>query len=321
MSTAVCTLFEKDYHHGVAALANSLIKSGFEGKIYAGFRGPLPAWASTARTAALGPWSDVRALPVTDGCELVFVPLPTTAHFTNIKPDFMLQLFTETAVSGLWYLDPDICIVEQWEYFDDWLTCGVALCEDVNSPLERDHPRRIGWRRYFGAHGIELQFRTGAYVNGGCVGLRRDNLHFLGAWQELSACMAQTIGGLDASVLEGGAALRQNGFARCFEKSDQDALNAAVEMCQNVTVSILPQSGMGFVAGNPVMTHALGARKPWRRRYFLEGTGLALPPTSADKVFWKNVSGPLRSFGPARAPFTRLTIALASFIGRFYRRR
>jgi hypothetical protein len=321
MTTAICTLFEKDYHHGVAALVNSLVRGGFTGQIYAGYRGPLPQWARTARRATVGAWNDAHILDVTPDCALVFLPMHTTAHFTNIKPDFMLQLLAQDSlhIEHLLYLDPDICVVAKWSFIADWLTCGVALCEDVNSPLGRHHPRRIGWRRHFGRAGISLEFRDSEYVNGGCVGVSRADARFLEGWQILSRDMAEVIGGLGTAKIEGGGQFRESGFASCFDCSDQDALNAAMEMNASLTYSILPRAAMTFTPGAAVMPHALGPRKPWRRRYLREALG-AVPPTAADKAFWAQANGPLRSMDAARIRRTRRSLALASAIGRFWRR-
>lgn len=321
MTIAVCTLFEKDYHHGVAALANSLVRNGFDGRIYAGYRGPLPEWARAARQTSVGALRKAHVLEVTPTCSLVFVPLETPAHFTNIKPDFMLQLFADEAleIDYLFYLDPDICLVRKWQYLADWSTCGVALCEDVNSPTGEFDPRRIGWRRYFGERGIALSFRNPAYVNGGCVGVARAELRFLENWQLLTRHMAATIGDLRTAKIEGGRQFQQSGFASCFDCSDQDALNATVEMTGELTYSILPRAAMGFAIGATVMPHALGPRKPWRRQYLREAL-TACPPTVADLAFWENVAGPLRSMSDRRVKATRFTLGVASAMGRLYRR-
>jgi hypothetical protein len=245
----------------------------------------------------------------------------TSAHFTNIKPDFMLELLDTAGadLDGLFYLDPDICLAAGWPFMLDWLSCGVALCEDVNSPLEANHPRRVGWRRFFGEQGAALHCRTLAYVNGGCVGVLRAHRQFLERWQTLSAQMADLIGGLAASQLEGGSEMRQLGFANCFDRSDQDALNATVEATE-IPVSILPRAAMGFEPGTLVLPHAVGARKPWRRRYFSEALQ-GIRPTMADQLFWQCASGPLNSIPATAILRNRYALALASGLGRFYARK
>jgi hypothetical protein len=321
MTTAVCTLFEKDYHHGVAALVNSLLRVGYRGRIYAGYRGPLPPWAASAAPAIVGVWRDAFVLPVMADCEIAFLPMRTTAHFTNIKPDFMLQLFAQPAlgIQKLFYLDPDICVVESWQFLADWICCGVALCEDINSPVELHHPRREGWRRHFGEHGISFDFSTAAYVNGGCVGVSRAQLCFIENWQLLSRYMAGVTGGLGVSQLEGGGEFQHLGFGRCFDRSDQDVLNAAIGMTGALKYSILPQTAMAFSPGATVLAHAIGPAKPWRRRYLRESLR-GRPPGASDKAYWSSVDGPLQSVSSAHICRQRVSLRLASAIGRCYRR-
>jgi hypothetical protein len=320
MTTAICTLFERDYHHGLAALVNSLVRSGFTGPLYAGYRGELPAWTKASQPAVKGRWADARVLAVGAG-EVVFLPLATADHFTNHKPQFMLDLLEQDSlgIEQLFYLDPDICVAREWQFFEDWITCGVALCEDVDSPLDFHHPRRVGWRRHFAQHGIALSFHTAAYVNGGCVGVARRHQRFLDNWRRLIGLMADVTGGPGAVKIEGGEPLRRTGFASCFDCSDQDALNAAMEMTEGTDYSILPQAAMAFAPGAAVLPHALGRGKPWRRRY-LRDSLRGVAPTTADKAFWNNVDAPLSSMSAARVRSSRLGLRLASAIGRFYQR-
>jgi hypothetical protein len=319
MKAAVCTLFEKHYHLGAAVLVNSLCRSGFNGTVYAGFRGPLPPWAQAqARPAGANRW-EMEAAP---GVRIVFLKLETTAHFTNYKPDFLLQLeaIEAGASDAVIYCDPDIVLTGKWTYVEEWLSCGVALCEDVNSPYGENHPRRVGWRRFFQPLGQELHFRGDAYVNGGFIGLRWQDRRLLSTWQAFTAQITTALGGADVVGIGGGRNLAGSyGFADCFRQPDQDALNAALEACPDIAASILPREAMGFTAGNPLLPHALGARKPWLRRYIREALG-GRGPFTVDKAFWKVAHGPLQPFTPAEVSSRRFQMTAAAAVGRFIRR-
>jgi hypothetical protein len=91
MNIALCTLFEGNYHYGVAVLVNSLFQKGFRGAIYVGYRGELPFWALQAKDNTSFNWQDSKFLAY-DGIEIYFLPIITEYHLTNYKPDFMLQL-------------------------------------------------------------------------------------------------------------------------------------------------------------------------------------------------------------------------------------
>jgi hypothetical protein len=206
-----------------------------------------------------------------------------------------------------------------WHSISEWLSCGVALCEDVNSPVTEFHPRRVGWRRHFALHGVELKYRGAEYVNGGCVGVERKNLQFLENWWSLSQYMAEVIGGLGTAKVDSGSAFLGKGFGNCFDCSDQDALNAAIEMTGSADFSILPRTAMAFSPGDHVLPHALGRNKPWRKSYLLEAMR-GLPPTPADKAFWACVGGPLQSIGRKQLPWARATLLIATALSRLYRR-
>jgi len=198
MKSAICTLFEGHYHYGVATLSNSLFKNGFRGTIYVGYRGELPNWALKGNKKSIDKWEDTITFTPIEGLELVFLCLDTTYSLTNYKPDFMLDLWRGPAkeVDSLFYFDADIIINASWACFEQWVNCGVALCEDINSPLQEFHPQRVGWRNYYKKYNLDLQFKNQIYVNGGFIGLVKKDSSFLTSWMQLQEYMGESTGGL-----------------------------------------------------------------------------------------------------------------------------
>jgi len=316
-SLAICTLFEGDYHYGVGSLVNSLYASGFRGVVWAGYRGSLPRWATPL--VGEGPYTEYQ---VADGCVIRFLLVETSAHLTNYKPDFMLSLFEHHArdCQGLFYLDPDIVVCEPWSSFGEWICCGVAVCEDVNSPFAAQHPRRVGWRNFFAQQGIQLQPNEPFYANGGFVGVRREDIAFLKLWKRLQDHLWDALGGADYVGIGGGKSVASSsGFAGCFDKTDQDVLNATVEAVEGISVSFENKQAMGFAPGKTMLPHALGPGKPWLRRYILEALG-GLPPRPVDKEYWRNAEGPIRPFSAKQLRGKRIALKIAAALGRFIRR-
>ena len=119
MNSSVCTLFEDTYHNGVAALINSLCHQGYQGVVYAGYRGVLPRWALKAQENVSLQWPGSSILEVTQEITVHFLPLNTSYHLTNYKPDFMLKLWDGQAkeVEAIFYFDPDIVVSAPWTFF------------------------------------------------------------------------------------------------------------------------------------------------------------------------------------------------------------
>lgn len=308
MNTVIVTLFEGDYHLGAGALLNSLSAAGFAGTIVCGHRGPVPPWADAAAARLAG-------------MHIEFVALTTNSHLTNYKPEFMQHVWTtlHPAADQLFYFDPDIIVKARWSFFTEWAGYGVALVEDVNSPVPESHPRRAAWRRCLAARGHTVHRETALYVNGGFLGVARAQRDFLAAWQTAMTLVSDEIGGLSRSMFSFGSASGDMASpAYPFNKTDQDALNIAV-MTSPDAVSIMGAEGMDFKTGGWTMAHALGAEKPWRKQFIraaLAGRG----PTPADRPFWQHAAGPLALFSPRILAQRRAALALAGFIGRFYRR-
>jgi hypothetical protein len=319
MKCVIATLFEHDYHLGVAVLVNSLCESGFAGTIYAGFRGPLPPWAQKqARAVDERRWE----MTVTPAVRIVFMALDTPAHFTNYKPDFLFRVETLAGAESeaVIYCDPDLVVNTKWKFIEEWISCGVALCEDVNSPFGSNHPRRVGWRRFFQPRGFDLRFRGPDYANGGFIGLRWEHRKLLVTWQTFMTEVTRFLGGTDVVGIEGGKTLITDyGFADCFRHTDQDVLNAVLEACPEIPVSFLGPQTMGFVPGRARLPHALGPLKPWRRRYVREALG-GRPPNAVDKAFWKRTERPIEVFPPAHVSQRRFQLAVGAALGRFIHR-
>jgi hypothetical protein len=309
MKAHVCTLFEGAYHYGVAALTNSLCAHGFRGVVWAGYRGTLPHWAASATLH-----EDFAEFAVTPECTIRFVPVETKRHLTNYKPEFMCHLWNErcTQASALFYFDPDITIRCRWSYFEEWAASGVALCEDINSPVPITHPLRAQWRRIYQRHGVKLRFAASQYVNGGFVGVANEHRAFLDDWCKAQEIMEVEIGGLHQTAADLG------GRDHPFGKTDQDALNIAMGM-SGTPYSIIGKEGMDLKPGGFTMAHTLGYPKGWDTGFaFLAMRGH--PPSSSVKAYFDHVSHPIRVFSPYDALVRKTDLRLGALIGRFYRR-
>lgn len=315
MKVAVCTLFEGSYGHGVVALVNSLWARGYEGVIYIGHREvSLPNWLTNLQIKLDSCVQRAGAGRI----RIEFRTLSTDMHLANYKPTFMRSILLEDQeVEAIFYFDPDICVVKDWRHFVEWVSCGICLCEDVNSPLPENHPKRIGWRLYYSKYGRRLQYRTTEYYNSGYLGLVRSEILFLDAWISTIEEMADELGTLSVGLATK-EKYKSVGFADCFINTDQDAMNAALES-SNCKISAIGKEGMAFASGDAWMPHAIGDGKPWKRKYLRRSIS-GQPPRLVDKVFWNSASGPARSIPTSQIALAKLMVNIGSLIGRFYRK-
>lgn len=304
MTSAICTLFEGDYHFGVGALANSLYSCGFRGTIYAGYRGQLPPWATGTKE-----FNGCTEYSPVEGLTLRFIPLTTKIHLTNYKPDFMLDVWERHCpqATSLFYYDPDIIVRFPWSFFEEWVSDAVALCEDVNSPMPDSHPKRNAWRRLLTVRGHQWKNRQDIYVNGGFVALSQPHKEFLLLWSRIITQIGEV--GVDLNAISTAKDYR-------FWNNDQDALNIT-GMATTCPTSCAGKDGMGFKAGNSFMLHALGQPKPWNTgiiRQFLMGRR----PNPIQRAYWENATSPIKIFHPRKIAIKRLAMNLAALGNRFY---
>ena len=311
MNSAVCTLFEGNYHFGVAALVNSLFRCGFRGMVYVGYRGDLPGWASrrTKEIETNGLKGDL--FNVCPEISLLFLNLNTKRHFANLKPEFILNICQSVSpdTNLIFYFDPDIVIQKTWVFFENWATDSLALCEDLNPSLKHFHPIRKGWRKYFKKHNLNLPIDLDVYVNSGFVGFPRITSSFLSAWCEILETMEKE--GVNLASFSA----RNHDL---FSFPDQDALNVAL-MREQYPLCVAGQEAMAFKNGPHYMFHAVGSPKPWNKPFVWNALN-GFPPSSADKAYWSNTESPISPYSKTALAWNRLRLKIASGIGRLIRR-
>ena len=306
--SVICTLYEGNYHLGLGALVNSLYAHGFRGHFYAGYRGEVPPWAEHSVRKNGSGW----LFDVTNDCTLHFVPVTTSTHFNNYKPQFLLELMEKhcPAEQNFFFFDPDIVVKAPWSFFERWASHGIAVCEDLNHYLPRNHPVRLAWKEYAAACGLTIRQEIDKFYNGGFFGVRRDHQDFLQAWKSLFDCRA--LDGVDLSKFE------LSGFEFPYLYLDQDLMNLALMLVAQPISAVGPE-GMDFQPGGSVMSHSAGATKSWRKRFVWEALN-GCAPSRADKEFIRYTQSPIRIFSAPQFTARKLGVAVGSAIGRFYRR-
>jgi len=310
MSLAVCTLY------GVAALINSLHKNGFKGNIYAGYKGGLPKWALAAKENPSFPWPGVKSIDTLEGIQIHFLPIESSFHLTNYKPDFMLKLWDGPAKDAvaIAYFDPDIVVKCKWEFYSDWMSYGVALVHEINSnDMPVSHPLRKEWEKVINLTNRRTTHQLSSYLSGGFCGVHIRYIEFLHTWKEIFET------GIKHFKLTHDQWNHDYDRTYIFYRQDQDAFNIAAMCCESPLSEIGPE-GMDFIHGGWTMSHAAGSPKPWKNHYLLSALN-GKPPSLADKGYWSNVNLLIKSYHPIKVSLKQISILISSFISRFYSRK
>lgn len=307
-NSVIVTLFEGDYVLGLGALINSLYGKGFRGRVYVGYRGELSGWSREAT-----PKYGCSSLAPTSDLEVRFLPVPDGWHMANLKPHFMLDVWQnwEPDAEILFYFDPDIVTKCDFDFFEDWADCGVAMVQEiVMQILPPDHPLQVRWKRWAESHGFGPLIRplTGN-LNSGFLGVTAKNRPFLELWKALIECVGKEL------PMTG---LCQGNRWDVINFTDQDPM-AIATMFYPGEVSRMGPDGMDFLPGGYTMSHATGGAKPWRKRFIRSALG-GVPPNQADKGWVQNLETPIQVLPPRVVASKRRAINVAAAIGRFIRR-
>jgi hypothetical protein len=313
MNSVICTLFEGNYHYGLASLTNSLFANGFRGDVFIGYKGVIPFWANSAEAENNINWDGAKLYSPIEGVNLYFLPVNTKEHFTNYKAEFMLKLWDGPAKNavGMFYFDPDIVIKCNWSFYESWKSMGVCLVNEIVwNDMPSNHPKRMMWRKVAEKAGCPILNNLSSYINAGFIGISKENIGFLEILKNLIDVSKEHFS-FNAELF-----FQSNNDYGLFKVGDQDLLNLAA-MCSSFPLSIVGPEGMDFIGGGWIMSHAVGSPKPWNKNYFMSSLN-GLKPTNADKEYWKYCNFPIQLMSSFKVEFKKASIKTSSFIGRFY---
>lgn len=294
----VCTLFERDYDRGAAALINSLERAGFAGTMVCGYRGSPPSWA--------GQISRLKDITVQ------FMEMDGQDHLAYRKARILQEVIREggSAIESVYYFDPDIVIKCPWTVLRRWAADGIALVEDVNGNVPSRHPMRLQWRDWMQAHHIPVERELDRYFNSGFIGLPPSMLRVLDLWQAIMDEAKDHLGSLNS--------LKNKTTDGLFFHGDQDHLNMALEAC-SIPLNAAGPEAMDFTHGGLLLSHAVGTPKPWQTRPLAQALH-GRPPSVPHRTFLEFMGGPLAVLPTRQASRLRIETKLAGFVGRLYRR-
>jgi hypothetical protein len=299
MNLAIFTLYERDYHLGVAALINSAIKCGFRGPIFILFRDQLPPWFSPELDQSLQK----------SGIKLNFEPCTPSRHLGYHKPFAAREILARHPdLDGIVYADPDVTFVAPWPFFEKWVAGGVALCLDCNFPwIPRNHPWRLEWRSLAERAGLVVRREPTEYVNSGFFAVRSVEREFLDHW----------IAGTLQFEKEGGNTIRFAMEKRpCAIAGDQDILAASLHAA-SAEPAYIGQEGMGFNGHHMILSHAVETPKPWRVCFSKQATR-GRKPSVAAKLWLQHARAPIPAISSFQHFIKTADLSLSLFVTRLW---
>ncbi len=297
----IICLFDKEYHYGIAALANSLAASNFNGLVNVGYRGTLPFWVKQLKSIG-------EHYYLTTDIIIHFRLLDTEMHLGYYKPFFIKETIdTHTTTDKFYFFDADIVIKAPWSLFSNWLDKGVCICLDSNFHfLHHNHPWRKDWRKLAEVD-EKLLNNTHHYFNSGFLGIERHSIDLIKRWILFTEKYRETGG--DVNQFEKAP---YSSF-----KGDQDLLNAAITTSADIEISIMGKEGMGFTYPATIMEHAVGDFKPWNKNFLTQLIKVGRKPNMADHAYFSFCNYPICIFPRHSYRLKKLKLLTASILGRF----
>jgi len=303
----VCTIYEGNYHLGVAGLINSLISNQYKGHVWVGYKTELPPWISPASLKKTP--SGIDYYSINENSCVFFIKVNTHYHFTNYKPHFLLdvlKLIEGSSYKTIHYFDCDIVVRRHWEFYERWSKFGVMACQEIlGAYFPIDHPLRMMWKEHAANWGYPVNRELNQYFNAGYAGFHYQFEQSIILWKDL----------MEAMKNEGVDITRFTNRNRQYEFfTDQDMLNLMLMLTKDPISTIGPE-GMSFTNGGCVMAHAVG-RKPWKINYILH-TLAGRKIRMADIEYWNYASGVIKPYSNLYLNYKLLEIRIGKLIAKF----
>jgi len=308
----ICTLFEGSYSKGLGGLLNSLVKAGYAGHVYAGYRGQLPPWF-TEDVSTKSPFPNTKVFAL-ENIHVHFILLQTDFHFTNYKPFFLAEVISVLGdVGQLVYFDPDIVLKCKWDFIEQWTRAGVAVVHEiVNNQMPSNHPRRIAWIKSTDEVGCTVVNESNHYINAGFIGVSSCCFGLIDLWKKL------ILYAIDHHSFNKSTMVQSKDPNGLWHIGDQDLLNLSL-MYSSCPISAMGPEAMDFIHGGRVMSHCTGSPKPWDVNFMLQLLK-GISPSMPSKEYWKYASEPIKVFSYSVSYRKNLVLKICSFLSRFYKR-
>lgn len=301
MKTIACTLCSGNYHYGVAALANSLFRVGYNGVLWVGYQGDIPKWATNLKKV-----EEYHQFSISDDFKLNFLELPKVMVIQKYKPSLMQKILKaqDQEHVAIAYIDADTIIKAKWEFFERWAELGVGACDDGHFQVGKNHPWRNEWTKVMHSLGYSSREMCN-YLCSAFVVVPKSEMKFLKAWEEIiNYIVKNKIGS-------------KGDFSSGFFMHDQCEFNAAF-MATDCNCSFIGSDGLDYNARGFISSTSIGSVKPWNFSLFKRLYTGVVRPTHAERLYWNNVNGPIKPFSKVVQFYYKLKILIASIIARFY---
>lgn len=294
----VCTITSKSFHPGTGALLNSIASSGYTGAIYVAYTDEQPSWS--ARASDLLKQFEINL-------EWIKFKSNVLPHYQKVE--VIARSFSEVSRENVFYIDSDIIIRKSWDFFEDWVESGIALCSDVKFiGMGERHPMRYYWEQLLQREGFTSR-PTKGYANSGFIGLKPEHQDLIEIWRVL----------INAKSKERGESKAEFKKEHGFITFDQDLLNAAI-MATVHPVSLVGHEGMSFDRSLGYMTHSIGKRKPWRKGFFRDLIVSGRPVPLAAREYWRHTQYPIEIASQGEQRLAQLEMGVTAALSRIIAR-